>query len=437
MDPSPSRTDLCDQAKARYNSGEFEQASLLWNQALALDDSQHCEPQQHTVRHNIAACHLQLRQPMKALEAVNRALQKGGEGVAKYYSTKGNALFKLGRFEEAVEACSQGLVRDPAHSGCQECLAAAKTAVASPPRAAAPPRAGGSGGGSGRAGGGGGSGEVYLGADGFPVVRYPKPEPLPAPVDLLLALRVASLLCAAAYVAPLGAAVTAPAWRLFLVLTAAANVFVGWRAAVAGAWASRPAVSWANRAALGEWAVKRFMDWSCDLGLPPVALPLMVLLMAPRPAAFFAFAALPAVALNLFYVTEKAAGVLPAAAGAAVGAVGDVLAPAAAGKVGEARRQALLHRVAQLGAQGEVLVLLMLVLLLATPARSVVGVLFLGQLQLGKFVFNPFTREAFRGLDARVRGVLRRGPGLLLQAYDKGAKLAYDRATAILGSRRP
>ncbi len=443
---------MCDEAKAKFAAKGFQAVRLscvgvcllstllthapspsplkkaydLWNQALALDETM------HHVRHNLAVCQLQLGDPMKALEAVNRAVAKGGAGVAKYYSTKGNALHRLRRYGEALEAYQQGLSRDPAQAGCLEGLQRAKEAAAATPPPV-PPRGGGGGGG----GGGAASGEITLDAEGFPRVLDPVPEPLAAPLDALAALRAASVLCACAYLAPLPSTLTAPAWRYFILLTAAANLFAGWRAVMGGGAAAAPALAWANRAALGEWAVRRFVAWSCNLGLPPVALPLMVLLMSPLPTALSAFSALPAVAVNLYYVVERLCGALPGAAGAAAGAVGDALAPSAKGKVGEARRSALLQRVAVLSSRGEVIVFLFYVALLATPSRSVVGVMFLWQLQQTKFLFNPHTRDTFRAADARVKGALQRGPAVVLRGYEAAAAWAYKRATSALQQQRP
>ena len=196
-------------------------------------------------------------------------------------------------------------------------------------------------------------------------------------------------------------------------------------------------LAWANRGALGEWASQRMIAWCCELALPPVALPLMVLLTAPLPTVLAACSAVPAAAMNALYAAEWACGVLPAAAGAAAGAAGDAIAPGAKGVVGEARRKALVRRVAELSAHSEVLVYFAYILLLATPSRSIVAVMFLGQLQQTRFLFNPFTRAAFRFADARARAALQRGPAIVLRGYDAGAAWAYKRCTSALQQQRP
>ena len=131
------------EGRAQVAAGSYRAAIDTYRQAVAADDAS------HAARHNLALCFLSLGEHASALENVNRALQKGGSGTAKYFSTKATILLALRRREEAVDCVKAGLALDPAYANLKEHAALKAGSGGS--------SSGSSGGGSGGGGGGGGS----------------------------------------------------------------------------------------------------------------------------------------------------------------------------------------------------------------------------------------------------------------------------------------
>ncbi len=132
------------EGRALVGAGKWREAITPYQQAIAADSSS------HAARHNLALCHLNLREHPLALEAVNRALQKGGDKVAKYFSTKATILLALQRREEAADCVQQGLALDATYANLLQHAA----------------RKGSSSSSSGSSGSGGGSGSGASGGGG-------------------------------------------------------------------------------------------------------------------------------------------------------------------------------------------------------------------------------------------------------------------------------
>ena len=132
---------------------DWRGAIETYKQAVAADDTS------HAARHNIAVCYISLAEFALALENVNRALQKGGSGCAKYFSTKATILLALKRREEAVECVQTGLKLDPEYANLKS-----HAALSAGGSGGGGGIGGSSGGGSGSSGGSGGSGGASAGA---------------------------------------------------------------------------------------------------------------------------------------------------------------------------------------------------------------------------------------------------------------------------------
>ena len=441
--PVSAATDLMGQARTLVASKSFAPAIELYKQVVALDDSS------HAARHNIAVCHLHLRQYPLALETVNRALQKGGDKVAKYYATKATALLHMpgNRQEEAAECVRQGLAID-------KDLPSLLTHDALKPRSSAPSSSSSSGSStssstsstsSTSSSSSSASSSVHRGTYGaidFPRGTPAKPEPLDAPLTALtrtLAIaRPLSLALLLAYFLPLSPALTAASWRFFLLATALCNALVLLhRHILPHLPAASTLTSLAGMQAAATVAAQRATGCLTDLGLPSIALPPMLLLYSPRPSALALLVAAPAAALNLHYALEAACGlpgVGPLLASTLAPRLTRALVPGAEGVQGEERRKRLVQGLVALGARAEVWGFLALLAVALTPLRNLGLTVSVGTLLYSKYAFNEHSRGAWRELDEGLRAQLARGwvPGALARGYDAAAAFAFARATASL-----
>lgn len=400
MASTPSSTEdalqtLMGEAKTLVSSGSYQAAIDKYTEALNADSNS------HVARHNISICYQRMGEWSKALENVNRALAKDGSKVAKYYSSKGNIMFNLGRREEAKEAWEAGLALEPGNAA----LAKSLSDLSSAPPPSSSPRAVPAGeGGSSSSNTSGGGPIGSLGRDGYPVVKYAQAEvPSATPLGrVLAALRLVSLLLVLLYLLPLGGSITPLAWRLAMVATAASNVAVlvrdhSPRTPITRDWA-----------ALQRIAQEMMMGVMTDLGLPPCIYAIVLALFASKVSPFSLLVAAPALLTNTFYAWEMVLA-LPVLGGVLVTpslAVADRLVPEVAGKTGPTRRKELVKGLVRLGAQWEVYAVLGSLALLVTPFGNFGLCSALAGTQYMKYCFNPFTREVLRGIDGRVKTTL-------------------------------
>ncbi len=385
---------LMGEAKTLVSSGSYQDAINKYLEALNLDSNS------HVARHNISICYQRMGEWAKALESVNRALAKDGSKVAKYYSSKGNIMFNLGRREEAKEAWEAGLALEPGNAALTKSL----SDLSSAPAPSSSPRGTPGGGGEGSSGSSSGGPIGSLGRDGYPVVQYARAE-VPSATPLgraLAALRLVTLLFIILYLLPLGPSITPLAWRLAMVATAASNVVV-----LVRDHAPRTPIT-RDWAAMQRVAQEMMMGVMTDIGLPPCIYAIVLALFATRVSPFSLPIAVPALLTNAFYAWEMVVA-LPGVGGVLAApslAVADRLVPEVAGKTGPTRRRELVRGLVKLGAQWEVYAVLGSLALLVTPFGNFGLCSALAGTQYMKYCFNPFTREVLRGLDGRVKTTL-------------------------------
>eukprot|EP01138_Halocafeteria_seosinensis_P014076 gb/GECG01014374.1/.p1 GENE.gb/GECG01014374.1/~~gb/GECG01014374.1/.p1 ORF type:complete len:413 (+),score=30.12 gb/GECG01014374.1/:1-1239(+) len=117
-------------------TGEFSEAIHYYTQAIELDDNN------AVYFSNRAAAYLHMKQYDKALDDANRAITIDSDYI-RSYGRKGDALYYLGRYNDAVHAYEAGLTVKPDENTLQSKLNEAKAAIN---RGSPPPAAGGASG---------------------------------------------------------------------------------------------------------------------------------------------------------------------------------------------------------------------------------------------------------------------------------------------------
>jgi hypothetical protein len=412
-DAAKTEETLRNEGSAAYKDGRYKEAIELYRQAVAADETS------HKARHNIALCHMQLREWPAALEAVNRALAKdSAEG--KYHLTRGRVLVEMKRFDEAraafdvakrggkdvdsdLAALARRILATPPPSS-----AASSSASAAPPARApaVPPR---------RAGADADERHLVMGPDGFPIVKAPVPEApiveggaLPGlPGYALAAARAVMLVAGAGYWLPLGAAATTAAFRAFF---GAALCAEGARFLAANGTPPNPL---RDRAGAWAWLQLAGLRMSAAADAPAIGAALTCLMA--RPHALLAIGFMPVGATHVMYALEwlcdETRGPVArvsarAAAALSDGArrVTDALVRGLPGG-GALRRKALLLALVKAQAASEIALLVALIALLAAPAhRSVVAIFLLGQCLYLRLLFSPYSRAVFEAMDRAIRG---------------------------------
>merc|ERR1711934_171568 len=109
---------LKEQGNKALSTQNYEEAVRLYTEALALHEN-------HIYRSNRAAALSYLDRHEEAIQDAEVAIQNEPSYV-KAYSRLGFAMFKLERYEEAVEIYEKGLAVDPTNASLQNGLAEAK-----------------------------------------------------------------------------------------------------------------------------------------------------------------------------------------------------------------------------------------------------------------------------------------------------------------------
>jgi DnaJ family protein C protein 7 len=414
-DAAKTEEALRTEGSAAYKDGRYKDAIELYRQAVAADETS------HKARHNIALCHMQLREWPAALEAVNRALAKdSAEG--KYHMTRGRVLVEMKRFDEAraafdvaksggkdvdadLAAMARRILAMPAPSSSSS-SSSSSSASAAPARApAVPPR---------RPGADADERRLVMGPDGFPIVKAPVPEApiveggaLPGlPGYVQAAARAVMLVAGAGYWLPLGAAPAALAFRAFFgaALCAEGARFLATNGA--------PPNPLRDRAGAWAWPQLSGLRMSAAADAPAIGAALTCLMA--RPHALLAIGFVPVGATHLMYALEwlcdEARGPVARASPRAAAALADgarratdLLVQGLPGG-GALRRKALLLALVKAQAAAEVALLVALVALLAFPAhRSVVAIFLLGQCLYLRLLFSPYSRAVFEAADRVVK----------------------------------
>ena len=102
-------TTALQQALALHQGGQLAQAQVLYDQVLRL------QPKNFDALHLSALIATQLKNPARAVELINRALEIN-PGHADAHVSKGNALRKLGQFESALASYDIAVNLRPQHA---------------------------------------------------------------------------------------------------------------------------------------------------------------------------------------------------------------------------------------------------------------------------------------------------------------------------------
>jgi hypothetical protein len=421
------------EGNALFNSCDFVAAIQKYQSAIAANDAN------HRARHNIALCYQKLNKHADALEAVNRAIQKAATG--KYFKTRGNIYFVLGRIDEADGAFDEAKrLGENVDEG--KALIAKKRAGGA--RAGGVPSSGGGGGGGARGGSGGGAragGEPQIdrdggvmfqpGPDGFPLAKLPVPEArLDSLFSSLAILRLVVVLSLIAYLLPLGLSAATTSWRVFFVACIVAHAI----SALRENGQSLPATLSAVLPWLQRFAVANIVRQDC----PSFILACFCAFSSVPPPLLMNLALVPVGVTHLFYVLEfmcdDERG--PLASAKAVAAPLAAIARFVSNKIepsapiaGADRRNKLYRALVQLSAHCEVAVFFSSVALLLTPRRNFIAVIALFQVLQLRVLFSTYARASFSALDAAVSTVVRhpRCPAAVTNLYEtaKGSTVAF------------
>ena len=100
---------LIEQGITLHDSGEFDQAIEIYNQALELD------PGSPLIHYELALSYFSKGDLEKAIEYSDLVLESGDDYLLEAYMTKGSALDNLGRTQESIELFNQAISETDGH----------------------------------------------------------------------------------------------------------------------------------------------------------------------------------------------------------------------------------------------------------------------------------------------------------------------------------
>lgn len=373
-------------------AGRLTDALELYSKAIAIDG------ESYLGFSNRAILRLKLGSAASAIDDADRAIAIKPD-FAKAYSTKGSALFRLGRINDAIAAYRAGLLHDPANSQLQENLRACEQAAAGSnsngnrtPQPGIFPQSG----------------------DAAPPAVVTSLVGAGSRVAQVVSLgRVALVALALLYLLPVGG-LSYQGYYYFLLVSVIVHTASIYQKFGAPAETNMPAVQ--------QWAMRLMMD----SGLPPVMLP--VLLYSAHPVVV-GIGAVGLVDLWLAGETLQsvAAASLPILNGL-LSKAGAMLAPRVLGKPASdiesmsinVFRAAMFNRLMYLEALCEVGLAILFLVELVTPWRSFITTLLLWQVMPMRYQLSPHNRKAFGAVDARLLALTNHSacPALVKKGYD-------------------
>ena len=408
---SPAKPFL-DEGAQHMRSDNLGAALDSYSRAVAADAAS------HLALSNRAIVRYKLGEWENAARDAEAAIALRAPGFGKPFSTRGAALERLGRLDEALASYEEGLRVEPGSAT----LSANKAKLEDSLRRRFAPNASGGGGG----GGGGGA------RPGAEVPRFFESRPTVADDDwdapahtglarwarlALLLARVALLALWLAYLLPLGREAPFLAFRALLVLSVVAHagqLFLKF---------GRPSAL--TLEAAQSWVVDPRAGFLHDMTLAPIFAPLLFLVTGARPMVFAPAAFCLA---DAWYAIEFAhARLLPAFAARMLDGVGTSLASRVTATPTEAllrlapraRRNAVLAGLLDYQAYAELACALLALAELALPQRNVMLCLMLWQVFPLRYTMSKHVRGAFAALDGRISGALahRFVPVVVARAY--------------------